>query len=38
MTHPLNLGRISGLASQLMAALPILTLAMIALSAGFVAA
>lgn len=34
MTPSLNLGRVSGLASLLMAALPVLTIAIVALSAG----
>ncbi len=37
MISSLNLGRVSGLASLLMAALPVLTIAIVALSAGFVA-
>ena len=37
MSNSLNLGRVSGLASLLMAALPVLTIAVVALSTGFVA-
>jgi hypothetical protein len=37
MTHALNLGRVSGLASLLMAALPMLAIAIVAVSTGFVA-
>ena len=37
MSNTLNLGRVSGLASLLMAALPVLTIAIVALTAGFVA-
>lgn len=38
MSHPFNLGRVSGLASLLMAALPMLAIAVVAVSTGFVAA
>ena len=38
MTHSLNLGRAAGLASLLMAALPMLAIALVAVSTGFVAA
>ncbi len=34
MTPSLNLGRVSGVASLLMAALPVLSIAIVALSAG----
>jgi hypothetical protein len=34
MSHPLNLGRVGGLVSLLMAALPMLAIAIVALSAG----
>jgi hypothetical protein len=37
MTHSLTLGRVSGLASLLMAALPMLAIAIVAVSTGFVA-
>ncbi len=35
MTHSVNLGRVSGLASLLMAALPMLAIAIVAVSTGF---
>ncbi|CAN5713917.1 hypothetical protein BH10PSE5_BH10PSE5_04470 [soil metagenome] len=37
MTNSLNLGRVSGLASLLMAALPMLAIAIVAVSTAFVA-
>ena len=37
MSNSLNLGRVSGLASLLMAALPVLTITIVALSTGLVA-
>ncbi|CAN5893515.1 hypothetical protein BH11PSE1_BH11PSE1_03260 [soil metagenome] len=37
MSNSLNLGRVSGLASLLMAALPMLAIAIVAVSTGFVA-